>query len=64
MINIFNEYHFIVTICDMIENDRIARKYIIKSDKDYGAWSQCIAQALRDLKGHESLYKIELIEVE
>ncbi len=63
MINI-NEYHFIVTICDMIENDRKAKKYIIHSDKDYGAWARCIAQSLRDLKGHESLYKIELIEVE
>ena len=29
------EYHFIVTICDMIENDREARKYIIRSNKDY-----------------------------
>jgi len=63
VINIFNEYRFIVTVCDMIENDRIAKNYVIHSDKDYGAWTQCIAQSLRDLKGHESLYKIELIEV-
>lgn len=64
MINIFYEYYFIVTICDMIENDHKTRRYIVKSNKDYCAWLQCIAIALRDLKGHESLYKIELIEVE
>lgn len=48
----------------MIENDRKARRYIVHSDKDYGAWTQCIAKAIRDIKGHESLFKIELIEVE
>ena len=64
MINIF-EYHFIVIRCDMIEGNKYTtQRYSVTSDRDYGAWSQCIALALRDCKGHESLYKIELIEVE
>lgn len=57
-----SEYHFIVTIDDMITGDYYTRVYKIMSDKDYGAWSQCIARALNDLKGHETLNKIELIE--
>lgn len=58
-----SEYHFIVSIDDMITEDFYTRVYKIMSDKDYGAWSQCIARALSDLKGHENLNKIELIEV-
>lgn len=57
------EYHFIVSIDDMITEDSYTRVYKIMSDKDYGAWSQCIARALSDLKGYENLCKIELIEV-
>jgi hypothetical protein len=58
-----SEYHFIVTIDDMITGDSYTRVYKIISHKDYGAWSQCIARALSDLKGHENLNKIELTEV-
>ena len=47
----------------MITEDLYTRVYKIMSDKDYGAWTQCIARALNDLKGHETLNKIELIEV-
>lgn len=60
----FNEYHFIVTISDMIDNDHKARNCIIRSDREFFAWLQCVMDTLKNLNAHETIYKIELIEVE
>lgn len=64
MINIFNEYHFILTISDNLEYDRFERRYIVKAYTRNEAWTRCMTRALRHLREHESLEKIELIEVE
>lgn len=63
MINI-KEYHFIVTVSDFFTLDKRSFNLTEISDRWMGGWMMALLEAKDHLHEHETLEKIELIEVE
>jgi hypothetical protein len=63
VINI-KEYHFIVTVIDFFTLEKRSFNLTEICDRWIGAWVMVLLEAKEHLKEHESLEKIELIEVE